>query len=872
MKSYQLRIVTMLSVFFVLAHAHAQQAAYQVKELTIPTRWTKLVSPNNALPEYPRPQMVRANWKNLNGLWQYAITPANAQAPQQFDGKILVPYPLESALSGVKKSLGPEERLWYKKTITKPTLANGEKLLLHFGAVDYEATVYINGTEAAKHTGGYETFSIDITPYLKQGANELLVKVWDPTDLGPNPHGKQVLNPSGIMYTPSSGIWQTVWLETVPQNYIASVRFTPDVDKSLVNLEVTTAEPINVQIKVDGITVNGKTNSTINVPVKNAKLWSPNQPYLYDVVINAGKDVVKTYFGMRKIEIKKDDKGIERIFLNNKYTYNLGTLDQGFWPDGLYTAPTDEALAFDIKAIKAMGFNTIRKHIKVEPARWYYYCDKLGMLVWQDMVNPPNDNPDSRAAFETQNKGIIDQLFNHPSIVSWVLFNEGWGTYDQPRLTKWMKEYDATRIINGHSGENYHHSRKPVPENEQWAYSDVTDIHAYPPPAMPPYKQGKAIVLGEFGGIAVAVENHLWNPLQAGFGYGNVVNPTQMAINYGQMTDTLVSLEKRGLSGSIYTQPFDVEGEQNGLMSYDRAVIKLPVATLRKLNARLWPVTENYVAATKGFGAIVADTASKALVARLKEYNNGKKDSAFLLNLMVIADKEKDKQTVARVATDYWKQVKDPFNATNVAVAAKYTHTSKEPTYLFLLKNLHEITKRKLSREAPYVVQGIIFAEEVRPLLNENPDWNAVEAVLKKYPQTDGEFIIGNAVVYYLNALSTPQKNASKNLVHIATIYDDRYHGGRYNDWAWQLFLTTDNKEELTKALEWSKKEIERLGPAHTDYGGAVDTYANLLYKLGNVQEALKWQEKAVAASPNNGEITDAYKKMKAGQPTWPTP
>ena len=373
--------------------------------------------------------MVREKWTNLNGLWDYAITAKNAVKPSAYDGQILVPYPLESALSGVKKSLKPNQNLWYKRTIIKPETKTGDKVKLNFGAVDYEATVFVNGQQVGKHEGGYTEFSLDITPALKDGNNEVVVKVFDPTGEGVGPHGKQVLKPENIYYTPTSGIWQTVWMEVVPGASISSLYMTPDIDKGILNIAAngTAGYTVEINALAEGkvvSTIKGATGTNLLLPVKNAKLWSPANPYLYDLVVKLKKgntvvDEVKSYFGMRKTSVAKDSKGIDRIMLNNKPYYNLGTLDQGFWPEGLYTAPTDEALAFDIKAIKAMGFNTIRKHIKVEPARWYYQADKLGMLVWQDMVNPNQGLPEgSKEAFESGSKEILKQLHNYPSITT----------------------------------------------------------------------------------------------------------------------------------------------------------------------------------------------------------------------------------------------------------------------------------------------------------------------------------------------------------------------------------------------------------------------------------------------------------------------
>jgi beta-galactosidase/beta-glucuronidase len=397
----------------------------------------------------------------------------------------------------------------------------------------------VNGKEVGLHTGGYQAFSIDITDALKPGANELVVRVWDPTDLGPNPHGKQVLHPQGIMYTPSSGIWQTVWMETLPAQYIQALTPAPDIDKKVLDLNVSVAgdcedchvEAIALAAGKPVAATKASAGKALQLRIPSARLWSPDDPFLYDLEITLRKngkpiDRVHSYFGMRKISVQADAEGKPRIFLNNRYTYNLGTLDQGFWPDGLYTAPADAALRFDIEAAKAMGFNTIRKHIKIEPARWYYHADKIGMLVWQDMVNPGNDTEEGRAQFETELKENIAQLYHHPSIVVWVLFNEKWGSYDQERLTKWIRQLDPSRLVNGHSGEMlYVNDQLRSPSPNAWAASDLTDVHAYPNPGYMQLQAGKAAVIGEFGGIGVPVEGHLWNDLQAGWGYDGVVTP-----------------------------------------------------------------------------------------------------------------------------------------------------------------------------------------------------------------------------------------------------------------------------------------------------------------------------------------------------------
>ncbi|MFN3665574.1 MAG: glycoside hydrolase family 2 protein, partial [Sediminibacterium sp.] len=498
---------------------------YQQPTIPIATRWAKQVSPTNALNEYPRPQLTRnnlpngqASWTNLNGLWDYSITDEKTTA-SDYAGKILVPYPIESSLSGVKKPLKPTDRLWYKRTFETAT-KTGEKTILHFGAVDYQCWVYLNGKAIGSHEGGYTAFSFDITPYIRSGENELVVKVYDPSDAGIGPRGKQVLNPANIYYTSSSGIWQTVWLESVPEKYITQITITPNIDKSSVAIKVGAATDEPITITLDGKTTTGNANQLINIPIKKARLWSPADPFLYDLDIKMGNDQVKSYFGMRKVSVQKDVQGHERIFLNNQPYFNLGVLDQGFWPDGLHTAPTDEALRFDIEAIKAMGFNTIRKHIKIEPARWYYHADKIGMLVWQDFVQPnPRLPQGAKEIFEKEGAEMMAQLYNHPSITTWVLFNEKWGAYDQQRLTEWVKKTDPTRLVNGHSGEIlYVNEKLRSPSPNAYVSADITDVHSYPDPMNSLAMPGKARVLGEFGGIGVFIPGHQWNTNSA-WGY-----------------------------------------------------------------------------------------------------------------------------------------------------------------------------------------------------------------------------------------------------------------------------------------------------------------------------------------------------------------
>ncbi|MBU6398900.1 MAG: glycoside hydrolase family 2, partial [Verrucomicrobia bacterium] len=555
-------------------------ASWRPAQGPLQTRWAKDVSPANAHPEYPRPQLVRKEWQNLNGLWDFAITTREAAPPTRFDGQILVPFPVESALSGVRRTVTEKDRLWYHRAFMVPRRWSGQRVWLHFGAVDFETVVFVNGSRFATHRGGYDPFTFDITEALnRRGTNELVVAVWDPTDGGQQPRGKQVRKPDqGIFYTATSGIWQTVWLEPVPAAHIQSVNTTPDIDRGTVTVApvVTGANPartVTVTILDDRkrvYTASGNAGMRFTLPVKDPKLWSPEHPFLYglEVTLNeAGKrvDSVASYFGMRKVALGKDARGVTRIFLNNQPYFMLGPLDQGFWPDGLYTAPTDAALRYDLEATKKMGFNMCRKHVKVEPERWYYWCDKLGVLVWQDM--PSGDRfiggkdpdiaraPESAHEFETELKAVIEARHNHPSIVMWVLFNEGWGQYDTSRLTHWIKELDPTRLVDDASG---------------WAdrgVGDVRDMHRYPGPGSPKPEPDRAAVLGEFGGLGYKVDGHTW----AGrtWGYRGMASVEVLRRQYARLLRGVYALrEDPGLSAAVYTQTTDVEYEGNGLMTY----------------------------------------------------------------------------------------------------------------------------------------------------------------------------------------------------------------------------------------------------------------------------------------------------------------
>jgi hypothetical protein len=848
------------------------QQSWKMQPVPVKTRWAKEVSPANALTEYPRPQMVRAQWQNMNGLWQYAITAKDAAAPATYEGQILVPYPIESALSGVKKEVLPNQNLWYKRSFASPVLKDGERALLHFGAVDWQASVYVNGKEVGSHTGGYQNFSCDITDALQNGNNEITLKVYDPTDQGPNPHGKQVLRPQDIYYTPSTGIWQTVWMETVPAAAISDLVMTPDIDKGqlLVNVKAPTDYTVELTASTGGKTVGsakGSAGSSITLPIKNAQLWSPSQPFLYDLKVQLVKDgktvdAVKSYFGMRKVEIKKDAAGFDRIFLNNQYTYNLGTLDQGFWPDGLLTAPTDEALAFDIKAIKAMGFNTIRKHIKVEPARWYYHCDKLGMMVWQDFVNPPHHMPDgAKEEFEKEVAATMEQLHNHPCITTWVLFNEKWGSYDQQRLTEWVKQKDPSRLINGHSGEIlYVNEKLRSPSPNAWVSADMTDVHSYPDPMNAPALPGKARILGEFGGIGVFIPDHQWNTMSA-WGYIQVT-PSSLKGKYTIMNQHLKLLEREGLSGSIYTQPFDVEGEQNGLMTYDREIIKIPFEELRKIHSQLIAHT----------GAIPAVTAQAADITDpgilysqlLQQYIDGKNDQPFLRKLAMTAQQVGDKPGARKAAAEYIARLQSPYSPEDLNYVLQVTTSTRDTGFSLLRDHAAEVNKVLGARQAEVKMMNLIYQDEIHQAVadqNTAPDWNKLASQVRPYGATGEEILLRAKTIHFLN------RQDWDNFARAADEYVKKY--GQYlrseelNQYAWTAFEQVNDAALLEPALKWSQLSLKAgEQPAY------LDTYANLLYKLGKKDEAVKMQEKAVSMA-NDDSLKENLEKMKRGERTW---
>ena len=566
----------------------------------IRTPWAEQVDPKAPLPEYPRPLLQRDDWMNLNGLWDYAILPLNATF-EKADGQILVPYCIESSLSGVGKTVGSSQHLWYRRNFSVPKAWKGKRVLLHFGAVDWQADVWVNGVKAGSHTGGYTPFSLDITDALQAGDNSLTVRVWDGTDTGFQPRGKQVRKPSGIWYTSVTGIWQTVWLEPVPQQHIADLRTTPDPDAGCIRVRAVgvTGGLVEVNLLADGRRVasaRALAGAEAEIAVPDARCWTPDDPYLYDLevkLIRDGKtiDRVRSYCAMRKVGVAADKDGILRMTLNGKPIFMYGPLDQGWWPDGLYTAPTDEALAFDVQKTKDWGFNLIRKHVKVEPARWYYHCDRLGILVWQDM--PSGDlhgswqntrwylgtefvrSAASEACYRKEWREIMDYLYSYPCIVAWVPFNEGWGQFKTVEITDWTKQHDPSRLVNSASGGNHF-----------LAAGDMLDLHNYPQPDMYLFDTRRVNVLGEYGGIGMPVEGHIWTP-DRNWGYIKFASPAEVTEEYVKYARQLKDMVVRGFSAAIYTQTTDVEIEVNGLMTYDRRVDKVDIPRIREINQQV---------------------------------------------------------------------------------------------------------------------------------------------------------------------------------------------------------------------------------------------------------------------------------------------
>ena len=609
-------ICSLFILMLFIQSVYSQNAGWKIAENKITTQWSANVNPLNPLPEYPRPQLVRDNWKSLSGLWDYSITTSAELMPKTFQGKILVPFAVESALSGVGKNVGPDNILWYRTKFNVPSTFRKRNILLHFEAVDWSAEVYLNGVKIGTHQGGYDPFTFDITSFIKSTDQILELRVTDPVDKGPQPRGKQVLQPESIWYTSVTGIWRGVWIEAVPKTYISSTKQVPDIDKKILSLEVKVENPmkgdiVHVMASAEGKVISEKeaeTSEGIVLPVSDPKLWSPDSPFLYDLtisIIREGKvsDKVKSYFAMRKISLMPDANGVLRMMLNNKFVFQYGTLDQGWWPDGLYTAPTEEALLFDILKTKAMGFNMIRKHVKVEPARWYYDCDKYGIMVWQDM--PSGDlgggqwgtNPGleggidktrteaSEKIYRTEWNAIIEYLYNFPCIVVWVPFNESWGQFKSEEITNWTIQKDPSRLVNSASGGNFH------------GVGHILDLHNYPGPAMPKaeiFGSKQAIVLGEFGGLGLPIENHTWVE-KNNWGYQSFSDADELFLTYSGYLDRIAGYIGKGLSAAIYTQTTDCEVECNGLMTYDRKVVKVQEEKLKSAARKLYDASAKVV-------------------------------------------------------------------------------------------------------------------------------------------------------------------------------------------------------------------------------------------------------------------------------------
>ena len=579
----------------------------------ISTVWADKIDKSCPLPEYPRPQLVRENWMNLNGIYEYAVTSDTNTLPEKFDGEILVPFSIESELSGVCRALSEDERLWYRRKFTPDETFAGKRAMLRFGAVDWQCKVWVNGKIAGEHTGGYNPFSFDITDLLVDGENELVVKVFDPTDAGHQQRGKQIRKPFSFWYTATSGIWQTVWLEPVNTCRIENIRLTPDIDKEIIRIETNCScdcGKLTAKILDGANTVfEGEISADAEIAVPDAKLWSPETPFLYDLELtldcDGEKDEIKSYFGMRKFSIITDADGYPRLALNNEIYFQKGLLDQGYWPESQLTPPSDEAMIFDIEKMKALGFNMLRKHIKEEPLRWYYHCDRLGMLVWQDMISGGKnigpilagglpgigihvkdnlyksfhrDLPEWREEFKEELFGLLDNLYNCVSICCWVPFNEGWGQFDAFEIGNKVKAYDPTRFVDHASG--WHDQ----------GGCDFKSIHKYIFPIHKPSSRaikGRPFVVSEYGGYSWNIKEHAWNPIRS-FGYIPFTSKEAITKAYVNLHEKqIIPLIKKGLCATVYTQVSDVEFEVNGIYTYDRKVLKIDEQAIIDMNNKM---------------------------------------------------------------------------------------------------------------------------------------------------------------------------------------------------------------------------------------------------------------------------------------------
>ncbi len=581
--------------------------------IELKTRWTDSVNPDCPLPEYPRPQLVRKDWQNLNGRFEYAITGMDENLPEKYDGEIIVPFAPECYLSGVGRTVTENDYLWYRKKFVLDGCFEGKNVILNFGAVDWKCVVYINRKLVTEHQGGYVPFSVDISDAITDGENELILRVYDPTDAYWQDRGKQVRESKGFWYTATSGIWQTVWLEPVSDVFVKTIKITPDIDSSSIKISTE----FNGEATVKAIVKDGDTiifageiereDAVINI--KDQKLWSPEDPFLYDIALalcdENGNilDAVTSYFGMRKFSVGYDDKRIPRLCLNNKPYFQNGLLDQGYWSDGGLTAPCDEAMIYDIKKMKELGFNMLRKHIKVEPHRWYYHCDRLGMIVWQDMVcgaekidnfvvgflpnigirkaNDSNYNLFRVAPEECRNEHekvmyeTIDNLYNFTSIGCWVPFNEAWGQFDAKRIGTEVKAYDPTRIVDHASG--WHDQGGP----------EINSMHRYILPVTMRKNDGRPFALTEFGGYSRKIENHMWNAKKS-FGYIMFKDKASLTKAYKSLFEKqIIPKISKGLCATVYTQVSDVEFEVNGILTYDRELVKIDEHTIKQINSKM---------------------------------------------------------------------------------------------------------------------------------------------------------------------------------------------------------------------------------------------------------------------------------------------
>ena len=575
----------------------------------IKSQWGESLTADKPWNVYPRPLLQRGEWNNLNGLWDYAISEKGSRRPSQWEGKILVPYCVESSLSGVGRSLDDKHELWYRRTFTVPAAWKGKDVLLNFDAVDWRADVWVNGVKVGSHTGGYTAFQLNITAALQKGDNEVVVRVADATERGFQPVGKQRMKPHGIWYTPVSGIWQTVWMEPVERTHIADMVTVPDIDAGTVEVDVRSSnaqQPTLAEVRIlDGgkVIASGKALAgekvTVDMPA-GFRLWSPDAPNLYDMEVVLSQDGrtldrVKSYVAMRKVSTRRDADGYVRLQLNNKDIFHFGPLDQGWWPDGLYTPPTYEAMIYDIDKTKQWGFNMIRKHVKVEPRTWYAYCDKVGIIVWQDMPSgdysnnqrwqptsptyyngtPSRRSAESEANFYKEWKEIIDELRSHPCIAVWVPFNEAWGQFKTDEVVAWTKQYDPYHLINPASGGNIYDC------------GDIVDMHNYPEPKCHLFDGNRANVMGEYGGIGLPIEGHVWVESKDNWGYVQYKSSKEVTDKYEELADILVDLAHKGYCGGVYTQTTDCEVEVNGIMTYDRKVVKMDEQRLRSINQRV---------------------------------------------------------------------------------------------------------------------------------------------------------------------------------------------------------------------------------------------------------------------------------------------